>query len=128
MKHYVLYIDRNCSLVVAQRTNAAFDRIEEVEECFRRIDLTLKDVPRKLYKLLVDARKGALRNDPTFETALAQHRGKLLFGFAKNAALAATASGQLQIQRFARKDGRSVFATDDPAAVFKYLGLPAHEI
>jgi hypothetical protein len=128
LKHYKLSIDRKCNLFVAQRTAAAFDEIEEVESCFQGIDALLADVPRKLYSLLVDARKGALRNDAAFETALAKHRGKLLFGFAKNAAITATASGQLQIQRFARKDGRTVFATTEPAEAFEYLGLPRHEI
>jgi hypothetical protein len=127
LKHYVLYIDRKCNLFFARRTVAPFDHIEDVEACFRKIDLLLKDIPRKHYSLLVDARKGALRNDPAFEAALAKHRGKLLFGFARNAAITATASGQLQIQRFARNDGRSVFATSDPAAAFEYLELPFHE-
>jgi hypothetical protein len=128
LKHYMLYIDRKCSLFFARRTTAPFDHIEEVEACFKKIELLLKDIPRKHYSLLVDARKGALRNDPAFEAALSKHRGKLLFGFAKNAALTATASGQLQIKRFARNDGRSVFATSDPAAAFEYLGLPFHEL
>ena len=52
--------------------------------------------------------------------------GKLLFGFGRNAALAATATGRLQIQRFAKQDGREVLATDNPAEAFQYLGLRPH--
>jgi hypothetical protein len=128
MKHYVLYIDRRCSLVAAQRTRNSFEQLDEIEACFGQIDDILKQIPRKRYRLFVDARCGPLRNDAAFEAALAQHRGKLLFGFAKNAALAATASGCLQIQRFARADGRRVFATEDPVAAFDYLDIPYHHV
>jgi hypothetical protein len=128
MKHYVLYIDRRCRLFAAQRTRSPFEQLDEIGACFDQIEDTLKRIPRKRYRLLVDARCGPLRNDSAFEAALSQCRGKLLFGFAKNAALAATASGCLQIQRFARLDGRHVFATADPTAAFHSLGLPYHHL
>ncbi len=128
MKHYVLYIDRRCNLFAAQRTRNAFEQLDEVGACFDLIEEILKNIPRKRYRLLVDARCGPLRNDSAFEAALNAHRGKLLFGFAKNAALAATASGCLQIQRFARSDGRRVFATEDPFAAFQYLEIPYHHV
>jgi hypothetical protein len=128
MKHYVLYIDRRCSLLAAQRTRSSFDELNEVEACFAQIEDALKRIPRSRYRLFVDTRSGPLRNDSAFEAALHQHRGKLLFGFAKNAALAATASGCLQIQRFARVDGRRVFATEDPVAAFDYLEIPYHHL
>jgi len=128
MKHYVLFIDRRCCLFAAQRTRSPFDELDEIGTCFGQIDNILKRIPRKRYRLLVDARCGPLRNDPAFESALSQHRGKLLFGFAKNAALAATASGCLQIQRFARIDGRQVLATEDPHAAFRHLGIPYHHL
>jgi hypothetical protein len=128
MKHYVLYIDRRCCLFAAQRTRNPFEQLDEIGACFDQIEDTLKRIPRKRYRLLVDARCGPLRNDSAFEAALSQYRGKLLFGFAKNAALAATASGCLQIQRFARIDGRQVFATADPTAAFHSLGLPYHHL
>jgi hypothetical protein len=128
MKHYVLYIDRRCRLFAAQRTRTPFEQLDEIAACFGQIEDLLKSIPRKHYGLLVDARCGPLRNDPAFEAALSQNRGKLLFGFAKNAALAATASGCLQIQRFARVDGRRVLATEDPATAFRHLGIPYHHL
>jgi len=126
LPHYVLRVDRRCRLVFARRTNAPFEQSADIRECFRAIDLVLADIPRKNYHLLVDARQGPGRNDPGFELVLEQERGKLLFGFARNAALAATAAGRLQIQRFAKHDGREVMATDDPARAFEYLGLRPH--
>jgi hypothetical protein len=128
MEHYAVSVDRACGLVVAQRTPASYQRIGDIETCFRRIEETLSSLTRRRYRLLVDARVGPSRNDPTFEAALAQHRGKLLFGFERNAALMATATGRLQVLRYAKADGRKVFVTDSAAAAFDYLGLPYHSL
>lgn len=126
LTHYVLRLDRKCRLLVAKRTTAPFEEASEIRECFRKIQLELASVPRGHYHLLVDARQGPSRNDPSFERVLTEERGKLLFGFSRNAALAATAAGRLQIQRFAKADGRIVLTTDDPAEAFEYLGLCPH--
>jgi hypothetical protein len=126
LPHYVLRVDRRCRLVFARRTSAPFERSADIRECFRTIELELIDIPRASYHLLVDARQGPGRNDRGFERVLEEERGRLLFGFARNAALAASAVGRLQIQRFAKQDGREVMATDDPARAFEYLGLRPH--
>jgi hypothetical protein len=126
LPHYQLRVDRKCRLVMARRTTTPFQGISEIRDCFRDIQIKLADIPRKSYHLLVDARFGPSRNDRGFELVLEEERGKLLFGFARNAALAATAAGRLQIQRFAKQDGREVFATDDPSRAFDYLGLRPH--
>jgi hypothetical protein len=128
MEHYVLSIDVACNLLLAQRTTARFERAAAIEACFQRIEQVLADVRREHFVLVVDARNGPSRNDVTFESVVAEHRGKLLFGFAKNAAVAATAAGRLQIQRYAKSDDRVVFVTDSPAAAFEYLGLPPHVV
>ena len=126
LPHYQLRVDRKCRLVMARRTTTPFQGISEIRDCFRDIQIKLADIPRRSYHLLVDARFGPSRNDRGFELVLEEERGKLLFGFARNAALAATAAGRLQIQRFAKQDGREVFATDDPSQAFDYLGLRPH--
>ncbi len=128
IKHYDLFIDRRCRLLVAIRKAVPFESNADIETCFASIERVLAHIPRKRFSLLVDARRGPLRNDPAYEATLIAHRGKLLLGFAKNAAIAATAAGQMQIQRFARADGRKVFATDNPDAAFSYLGLPKHQL
>jgi hypothetical protein len=126
LPHYLVYLDRICNLCVAQRTRVPFERVDDIAACFDAIQRALAPVRRAEYKLLVDTRNGPSRNDPSFEAAVAKHRGKLLFRFAKNVALASTAAGRLQIQRYAKSDGRVVFATDEPRAAFDYLGLPVH--
>ncbi|HEY2409248.1 MAG TPA: hypothetical protein VGI10_24755 [Polyangiaceae bacterium] len=128
LPHYSLRIDRGCSLFVAQRTSLPFRDAAEITKCFDQVERELSAIPRKVYSLLVDTRRGPLRNDPAFEAALGKERGKLLFGFRKNAALTRTAAGCMQIERFARIDGRTVCATPDPAVAFEYLGLPLHAL
>lgn len=126
LEHYHLRLCRKCRLLVARRTAAPFISAAQIRECFGQIQLALAVIPRERYSLLVDARGGPSRNDPGFEMVLERERGKLLFGFGRNAALAATAAGRLQIQRFAKHDGREVLATDDPAEAFAYLELSPH--
>ena len=128
LRHYTLKIDRRCKLFFAQRKPVPFTSPAEIETCFGEIETYLAPIPRKRYVLLVDTRSAPLRNDPGFEALLETHRGKLLFGFAKNAALARTAAGRLQIERFARSDSRRVFVTREPAEAFEFLGIPKHEL
>jgi hypothetical protein len=126
--HYALFLDVRCRLFVAQRTSAPFEKLEDIRACFGEIERLISHIERRRYRLLVDTRTGPSRNDESFEATLKEERGKLLFGFARNAALAATAAGRLQIQRFAKADGRDVFATGDPAAAFSYLEVPLHQL
>lgn len=126
LDHYHLRLDRKCRLLYARRTSAPFQGIADIRRCFSEIEAKLADIPRRHYALLVDARGGPSRNDRGFELVLEEERGKLLFGFARNGALAATAAGRLQIQRFAKNDGREVLASDDPGEIFAYLGLSPH--
>jgi hypothetical protein len=126
--YYLLSVDKGCRLVVAQRSATPFQHISDIDECFQEVERILAPIPRQDYLLLVDVRNGPSRNDPNFETVVGFHRGKLLRGFAQNAALAASATGRLQIQRYAKTDRRTVFATDNEAAAFQYLGLVSHAL
>jgi hypothetical protein len=128
LDHYLLRVDRTCRLLFARRTTTPFTTSSEIRDCFQQVETALLDIPRKSYHLLVDARFGPSRNDRGFELILEEERGRLLFGFMKSAALAATAAGRLQIQRYAKHDRREVLTTDDPRRAFEYLGLPLHAV
>jgi hypothetical protein len=128
-EYYVLRIDRMCRLFVAQRKPKRFEQLSEIKRCFEHVERVLADeVQRPAYKLLVDIRQGPSRNDPEFEAEIVRYRGKLLFGFAKNAAIARTVAGTLQVQRYAQKDAREVFTTTRPEEAFEYLEVPYHEL
>jgi hypothetical protein len=128
LDHYVFRLDRRCRLLVVRRTTTPFADTPQIRACFNQIQRLLATFPRQSYLLLMDARSGPSRNDPAFERVMREERGKLLLGFSRNAALAATAAGRLQIQRFAKQDGRVVFATDSPSEAFEYLGVPPHPV
>jgi hypothetical protein len=121
-------MDPGCRLVVAQRTPAPFNDLLEIVACFDNLERMLTPIDRGSHKLLVDVRRGPSRNDDAFEMVVAKHRKKLLGGFARNAALAATAAGSLQIQRYAKVDERQVLVTSVPEEAFAHLGLPAHAL
>jgi hypothetical protein len=128
LTHYELFLDPICKLFMARRTGARFEQLEDIRTCFSDVEKLLDKVERRLYALLVDVRRGPGRNDAGFEAAIEQHRGKLLLGFARNAALFATPTGRLHIQRYAKADGRQVFLSHEPKAIFEHLALPHHEI
>ena len=128
LDHYHLFIDSACHLFVARRTPVPFADARAIENCFASIAQELQGIQRQDYRLLVDTRFGPVRNDPAFEAVISEQRGKLLFGFSKNAALASMAVGKLQIQRYARADARVVFVTDEAEDAFEYLGTAYHEL
>ncbi|HKO46141.1 MAG TPA: hypothetical protein VJV79_00370 [Polyangiaceae bacterium] len=128
LTHYELFLDPVCKLFMARRTAARFERIDEIRSCFSDVEQLLTRIERRAHALLVDVRAGPGRNDSAFEAAIEENRGKLLLGFARNAALFATPTGRLHIQRYAKADGRQVFLSDDPRAIFANLALPHHEI
>jgi hypothetical protein len=127
-KYYVLRLDRHCRLLIAQRKPVHFDDLDDIRRCFEQIERELIQLQRSAYKLLVDVRQGPCRNDGAFEAEIARYRGKLLFGFARNAALRRTMAGQLQIQRYAQTDSREVFVTTTPEEAFDYLEVPRHRL
>jgi hypothetical protein len=127
-EYYVVYVDEGCGLVVAQRTATRFSRVEDIQACFEDVERKLSHIARSRYNLLVDVRSGPSRNDDDFERAIAEYRGKLLFGFARNAALVATPAGRLQVQRYAKSDAREVLVTHDAVEAFAHLGVPHHPL
>lgn len=128
LQHFELAVDRGCHLVVAWRTPQAFLSVPEIIQAFSDVETALQRIPRQRYVLLGDTRSGPTRNDPEYEEALAQVRGKLLSGFAKNATLAQSSVGKLQMQRYAKVDGREIFISNDEQAAFEYLGVCAHSL
>jgi|SRR5215471_3583493 len=127
-EYHVLRIDTSCALVVVKRTAVGYQEIADIETSFVAIERALADVPRERYGLLVDTRCGPSRNDPAFEQAVGQHRGKLLRGFDKIAVVVATAAGRLQIQRHAKTDGMNVLVTHDFAVAWARLEVVPHEL
>jgi hypothetical protein len=127
-EHFLLLSDSSCQLVLALRTRAPFERIFDIDLCFREMERILLPVPRNRYVMLVDARSGPSRNDEGFENAMKMSRRRILSGFLRYASLVATAAGRLQINRFAKEDGLTMMVTEDEKTAFSHLGLRMHEL
>jgi len=126
--YYVVMEDVKCKVIFATRTSLPFETLGAIESCFALLAEILEHVVRSDYVLLVDVRRGPARNDPDFEEVISRERGKLLHGFARNAALARSAAGALQIKRYAKADRRTVFVTSDPQIAFEHLGISYHPV
>jgi hypothetical protein len=70
--------------------------------------------------MLVDLRAGPSRNDPEFEQLAKRFRQELFTIFRRAAVLVRTASGTMQLTRYARSDGfgTGVFTDEDEAIAY----------
>lgn len=106
---------------IVQYTRSAwpFERLEMIEEHFRRIDAALAHLDTSSMGLLVDLRPATGRNDPGFEATLAKFRAQLTTRFKAQALVTKTFVGKLQVARYMGEDGvpaRLFDSLDDAAA------------
>lgn len=108
-------------LVRLTRTAAHFPDIKAVETTMENSAAALRKVASRETSLLVDLRKGPMRNDPEFEAVTARYRFKFAEGFANTAVLVRTAVGKLQMTRLSRESGRDIPLFDDENAAIAAL-------
>lgn len=79
-------------------------------------------MPAETY-LLIDLRRSVGRNDPEFETQLAERRRELFRRFKRSCVLVQTAIGRLQVKRHVDEDGFGdrVSVFDNEAAALAWL-------
>jgi hypothetical protein len=90
------------SLIVLQRGTERAAYLEELIPAFEDLREALQTFDRSTFSLLVDLRRGPLRNDDAFETAIAPYRRELTRGFRRAAILVRSAVGVLQVNRYKR--------------------------
>ena len=103
--YFHLIADDDAHVVHLVRTPLPFTEVEAIEQAFAGIERAATNIPHD-WALLIDARKGPLRNDAPFEQALARVRGRIVARFARVAVLVHSAIGKLQVSRYARGPGR----------------------
>ena len=72
---------------------------------FALVDEALSEVSRATHVLLLDIRRGAVKNDPTFESAFKRERRQMTAGWAHVVLIVGTPLGVAQVERHAREDG-----------------------
>ena len=108
--------------MVVERSAVPFLTLAEMVGAFDALDGSLTHVRRQGLMLLVDTRKGPLRNDPEFERIFVGIRQKLNAGYDRIAVIVNGTLGNLQVERHARSDGQQssvrAFASLDAALAY----------
>lgn len=110
--HLEVEEDRSLGVVIARR-KATRPEARELHDAFEAALDRYRSDPRKL-GLVVDMRLAPGRNDAGFEATSTDLRQAAGRHFARVVVLVASASGELQIRRLARQDGRLAMVTRDP--------------
>jgi hypothetical protein len=114
-------LDLSRRLVVVERSAVAFQTLAEMVGAFDALDKSLTHVRRQGLVLLIDTRKGPLRNDPEFERVFAGIRQRLNAGYDRIAVIVNGTLGNLQVERHARSDQQTsvrAFSSLEPALAY----------
>ncbi len=111
-------------VVRMERSDVPFPSIAAMEAEMAALARVLDELGREGWGLLIDTRRAPPRNDAAYERAFEPWRTRVMGGFRRVAVVAATATGRLQVARYAREDGGSarVFADEHEAWGFLLAG------
>jgi hypothetical protein len=113
-------LDDDSRTATLVRKAAPFASLDQIDALFIELARATRALPRG-WALLLDARDAPARNDSEFEAAFARARRPILERFSRVAVLVKSATGKLQVQRYAREDQSSqihVFADEDEARAY----------
>jgi hypothetical protein len=99
------------------RTSAPIQSLEEAARHFGEAIAALDALGRLRIGLIIDSREAPMKNDPQYETAMAEHRRLVARGIPRIAVIVKTAVGRLHAQRLGKEDQlrQVVVGTDDEA-------------
>ncbi|WP_437596325.1 hypothetical protein [Sorangium sp. So ce590] len=118
---YAVLVDAPLGIVWNVRSSKPFASIEELEASMASVCRCMDGLGRSRYALLLDIRAAPGRNDPAFEAALDRLRPLWFQGFRRVGVLVQSVVGELQAQRYARRDSIKRLITSDEAALLRYL-------
>jgi hypothetical protein len=118
-EHFRIRVDDDARLVRVVRTAAPFASPESLENAFAEASAVTRVFAG--WAVLLDSRDAPARNDPEFEEIFARGRKNLLARFDAIAVLVKSATGRLQVARYAREDGNDPVMFDDESAALEYL-------
>ncbi|WP_437477849.1 hypothetical protein WME75_29080 [Sorangium sp. So ce1014] len=119
--YYAVLVDAPMAIVWNVRSSKPFASLEELEASVASVCVSLDGLGRSRYALLLDVRAAPGRNDPAFEAALDRLRPLWFRGFRRVGVLVQSVVGELQAQRYARRDSIKRLITSDEAALLRYL-------
>jgi len=106
------------------RTSAPIQSLEQAARHFGEAIAALDALGRARIRLIIDSREAPMKNDPQYETAMAEHRRQVARGIPRIAVIVKTAVGRLHAQRLGKEDHlrQAVVGTDEEA--LEYLTRP----
>lgn len=119
-RYCALDLDTTTVVVRYTRTDVPYETFPAIYEEAARIEAAMRDLPSD-YRVLVDLRPAAPRNDPAFEVAIRALRIQVYAGATRVAILVRTAAGMLQTRRHARDDGVVCEVFDDEEQALAYV-------
>lgn len=123
-RHFTVSVSGTEKLARIDRSDVAFDSVEEVTRAWREVDAALQKTMRKGRSLLIDLRRAPARNDPGFENAVRAILPDIRRGYRRIGVLVRSAAGGLQVSRLARADGAVEFISSSEADIIAYFQTP----
>jgi hypothetical protein len=110
------------AIVLVERSSRPFSSTRDVERSCSALNRSLDaQLDRSRHDLLIDLRGVTGRNDPEFERVIEPERHRLQHGFRRIAVLVNSVAGQLQMQRYAARDGAKLRTFLDRAKAVEWL-------
>jgi hypothetical protein len=103
------------------RTSVPIRSLEEASRFFGQAVSVIDTLGRSRIKLIIDLRQGPNRNDPEYETAMAEHRRDIANGIRRIAVIVQSAAGKLQVQRLGKEDHIDQLIVSDEATAIAHL-------
>ena len=125
--HLVAERDSMHGLVRVTRTEAEFDRVEDIETSYQSMFRAINQVSRSRFSLLVDLRSSPPRNDPPFELMMRRVRPVLFHGFRRCAVWVRSSLGVRQVHQHTRQDGYAVLVGNSESDLLAYLTDGKHQ-
>ena len=102
------------------RTSAPIQSLEDAARYFGEAIAALDALGRARIRLIIDSREAPMKNDPQYETAMAEHRRQVARGIPRVAVIVKTAVGRLHAQRLGKEDHlqQVVVGTDEEALAY----------
>jgi hypothetical protein len=120
-EHIRVVVDDVRRVVRTVRSSVPYASTADATRLLRSAVEATRGLDRAKYGFVMDLRQATGRNDPAFETAIAEPRKALFAGYARRAVLVRTLAGKLQEQRLSRAQSTDdVVVFDDEAEATKY--------
>lgn len=101
--YFMVEVSVGAPVVWVRRLPETFPTVEVQMSAWQDVFNACDMLGREQYVLLLDMREGPSRNDPAFEATATEIRLQMRRGFPKGVALVKSASGLLQMKRYARE-------------------------